>query len=74
VELSRLEVVVEPAPAILERIRPGQSAEIRVAEVPDEAFEGTVKEVANGRVIVEFISGTPVVMPGLSAHVRVRVT
>jgi hypothetical protein len=55
-ELSRLEVVLEPAlnPGTYP---PGSAAEVHVAEAMGEAFAG-VESVENGRVVAEFISGT----------------
>ncbi|MGH9627088.1 MAG: HlyD family secretion protein [Bryobacteraceae bacterium] len=72
-DLSSLEVVLEPDPAVLARIRPDQPAMVLVAEDP-EGFAGRVKSVENGQVIVEFKSPNPAVRPGLSAQVKIRLT
>jgi len=71
--LSSMEVVLEPAPQALPRIRPGQIAAIHVAEMP-EPISGTVREISGSRVIVEFISPTPLIKPGLSAQVTIKLT
>jgi multidrug resistance efflux pump len=72
VELSSLEVVVEPEPPVLERIRPGQEAVIQVAEIPGEGLPGKVREIKSGQVVVEFVSPSPAVQPGLTAQVRIK--
>lgn len=73
VNLALLEVVVEPEPPVLERIRPGQEAVVQVAETL-EAIQGKVKEVRGNEVIVEFTSPSPAVTPGLTAQVRIKLT
>jgi multidrug resistance efflux pump len=73
-ELSSLEVIVEPGPAAFARIRPGQNALIQVAELPTEALAGVVEKVENGRVTVHFASPNPVVKPGLTATVKIKLT
>jgi Multidrug resistance efflux pump len=73
-ELSSLEVIVEPEPAAFARIRPGQNALIQVAELPAEALAGVVEKVENGRVTVHFASPNPVVKPGLTATVKIKLT
>jgi multidrug resistance efflux pump len=74
VDLSRMEVVAEPEPAVLEKVRPGQAATVHVAEAPGEAFPGSVRQVTDKAVVVEFTSPAPVVMPGQSAYVRIKLT
>lgn len=74
VDLTRMEVVLEPEPPLRERIRPGQAASVHVAEAPGEVFSGSVRQVGEQGVIVEFTSPAPVVRPGQSAHVRIKLT
>jgi len=74
VDLSRLEVVVEPDPPTLARIRAGQPAEIHLAEIPGEAIPGTVEQVKEGQVFVKFSNPNPVIRPGLSAQVKIKLT
>lgn len=73
-DLSRMEVIVEPPPPELARIRPGQQAEVRVAELPNEALPAVVGEVAEGRAKIQFANPSPRVRPGLSAQVTIKVT
>ena len=72
VDLMRLEVVLEPEPPALERIFPGQPALVYLAEVPGDRLPAAVKEVKDGLAVVEFVSPTPAVMPGLTAQVTIR--
>lgn len=72
VELSQLEVVLEPAPPILARIKEGQAAGVRVAELADEELAGKVRKVDGNQVLVEFTAPNPAIRPGLTAQVRIR--
>jgi len=74
VDLTRMEVLVEPEPPLRERIRPGQRASVHVADAPGEVFQGSVRQVGQEGVVVEFSSPAPVVRPGQTAHVRIRLT
>ena len=73
-DLTRLAVVVEPSAPAIARIHPGQTAVVTVAEAQNELLAGQVKKVENGRVTVEFTSPDPAVKPGLTAHVRIKIT
>ena len=71
-DLSRLEVLLEPEPPVLARIKPGQQATISIAEQSAEPLPGTVKAVDQGKVVVEFANPNPLIKPSLSAHVRIQ--
>ncbi len=73
VDLSRMQVILEPSPAEMTFMHPGQSVRVYVAEVPNEAFEGTITEMTVDRTVVEFANPTPRIRPGLSARVVVPV-
>lgn len=70
---SAMEVVLQPASADLPRIHSGQPASIRIAEVVNEPISGTVREINGGVVVVEFTSPTPLIKPGVSAQVTIKV-
>ena len=72
VDLALMEAVVEPAPTLFMRLRPGLQALVVLAELPGEGVLGVVREVQNGQVIVEFTSPSPAVRPGLTAQVRIK--
>jgi multidrug resistance efflux pump len=71
-DLGALQVVVEPPPSVVSRLRPGQEAIVQVAEAANEALPGSIKEINEGRVVVTFASPNPAVRPGLTAQVRLR--
>ncbi|HET8547878.1 MAG TPA: biotin/lipoyl-binding protein [Bryobacteraceae bacterium] len=71
-DLGRLEVVLEPAPPVLARIKPGQQAGVSVAERAGDSLPGSVKALDQGKVVVEFANPDPLIKPGLTAHVRIR--
>lgn len=70
VDLSTLEVVVEPEPGLLARIQPGQAVVVEVTEGPLGGLPGRVLKIEEGRVIVEFANPSPAVKPGMDAQVR----
>jgi len=72
VDLTMLEVVVEPEPPVLARVRAGQDTLIQLAEIPGQALPGKVREVKEGSVIVEFTNPNPAVRPGLTAQVVLK--
>ncbi len=72
VDLSVLEVVVEPEPPVLERLSVGQPVMVEVAEGPPGALTGRVIALEkDGRVVVEFANPSPAVKPGMNAQVRI---
>lgn len=72
VNTSQLEITIQPEPALLPRIRPGQAAAIHIAEVPGEPVPAVVREIQEGRVTVDFTSPTPAIRPGMSAQVLIK--
>ncbi len=72
--LSAMEVVVNPTVPQLKRLKTGQTVAIHVAEVPNEVIAGTVRDVNGAQVIIEFISPTPLIKPGVSAQVTIKLT
>jgi hypothetical protein len=67
-----LEVALEPEPAILKRIRPGQPALVLVPDLESAGIAGDVKEIKGAQVLVEFNSTIPAIRPGMLADVRLR--
>lgn len=72
VDLTELEVVVEPNPVVLKRLKPGLPALVEVAELPEGGVPGTVRAVEDGKAYVEFSSPSPLVRPGVTAVVRLK--
>ncbi|MBI4876432.1 MAG: hypothetical protein HY822_17490 [Acidobacteria bacterium] len=73
VDLASLDVVLEPAPPALERIRAGQTAWVRLAELSNEPLPASVREVKGTQVFVEFTSPNPAIRPGLTAQVTIKI-
>jgi len=73
VDLSSLEVVVEPDPPALARIRAGQPATVRLSEMANEPIPASVREVKGTQVLVEFTSPNPAIRPGLTAQVTIKI-
>jgi multidrug resistance efflux pump len=71
-DLFDLEVVVEPPPTMLKRIRPSQEALVLILDVSSSGLPGKVKAIDGPRVVVEFQSAIPEVKPGMRADVRLR--
>jgi hypothetical protein len=72
-DLSTVEVVLEPAPDQLRQIQPRQPALLTTADVASEPLEGEVASVENGKVTVRFANPSPLVKPGHTGEVRIRV-
>ena len=72
VDLAALEVVLEPEARILKRFQPGQQATIQIAELPGSGLPGTVSKIEDGKVIVEFASPSPLVVPGMTVLVQLK--
>jgi multidrug resistance efflux pump len=72
-DTSQLQVILEPDPDQLPRIQPGQDAVITTADAPD-LLPGKVASVEEGKVVVQFANPSPLVKPGHTAQVRIRVT
>jgi multidrug resistance efflux pump len=67
-----LEVAVEPQPAVLKRLRPGQPALVLVPDLGIPGITGDIKEIKGAQVVVEFNSTIPAIRPGMVADVRFK--
>jgi multidrug resistance efflux pump len=72
VNLSELQVRVNPDPDALKRLKPGDSALVIVADLGGEGIAGSVKEIQGNQATVTFTSPNPVVKPGMTAQVRIK--
>jgi HlyD family secretion protein len=71
-DIYALEVTVEPDPKVLKQIHPGQQALVVVLDLQTPGMPGTVKDVKDGKVTVEFNSALPAIKPGMRADVRLK--
>ncbi len=73
-QLSQLEVVLDPDPPAMRRIRLGQAALVSLPEQGSDGMLGAVKAIQGAQVIVAFTSPSPAVKPGMLAQVRIKVS
>lgn len=73
-QLSQLEVVLDPDPPSMRRIRLGQPALVSVPDQGSDGMLGSVASIQGAQVIVAFSSPNPNVKPGMVAQVRIKVT
>jgi HlyD family secretion protein len=67
-----LEIALQPEPAVLKRIHPGQPAMVLVLDLQSNGIPAEVKEIKGTDVIVAFNSNTPAIRPGMQADVRLK--
>lgn len=72
VDPALLEIVVEPEPPALARIKAGQPAMVMIPDVMSDGLQGQVKEVKDKQVVVEFTSPNPAVKHGMTGSVKIR--
>jgi multidrug resistance efflux pump len=72
VDLSLLEITVDPEPPVLKVLKVGQPALIVIAGLPGEGILGSVKAQEGTQVIVPFTSPNPSIKPGQTAQVRIK--
>jgi HlyD family secretion protein len=70
-DLSQLAVTVHATPPALQHIRPGQDALILVADLSG-VIPATVKDIKGSEVTLSFLSPSPVIRPGMTAQVRLK--
>jgi len=71
-DMYALEVALEPAPAVLARLRPGQPALVLILDLQSAGLPGQVKEIQGNQVVVEFNCPLPAVRPGMNVDVRLK--
>jgi multidrug resistance efflux pump len=71
-DLYELEVAIDPPPAALAHIHPGQPALVLVLDLQSASLPGEVRELKDNQVIVDFSSNLPAIRPGMRADVRLK--
>jgi HlyD family secretion protein len=70
--LTDLQVSIVPQnPKMLAGVHKGQAAAIEIAEAPG-SIPGTVREIRDAQILVEFTSPAPIIRPGLTAQVKIK--
>jgi multidrug resistance efflux pump len=72
VDLFDLEVVLEPKPEDLKRLRPHQPALVIIPDLQGISLTGEIKQIEGSQVIISFMSSMPAIRPGMPAEVRLR--
>lgn len=71
-DLNALEVPLEPEPAILARLRPGQPALVLILDLQAAGIPGAISEIDGNQVLVQFNCTLPGIRPGMRADVRLK--
>ena len=72
VNLSELQVRLNPDPEALKHLKPGAPAIVIVADQAAEGIPAVVKEIQGNTAVVTFTNPNPIVKPGMSAQVRIK--
>jgi multidrug resistance efflux pump len=72
-DMFSLEVVLEPPPNVLSKLRPEQQALVIIPDLQSAGMPGAVKSITGGEVVVQFECTLTAVKPGMLADVRFRV-
>jgi multidrug resistance efflux pump len=73
-DLSVMHAVAEASPAQIGQVKAGQPAAVLIAEMGGEILQGAVAKVEDGKIVVEFPSPNPLIKPGLTAQIRIKLT
>lgn len=71
-DLGQLQVVLEPEPAVLQKLQPGLGALVILGEFASEPLNAEISRIENGKVYVMFGSPDPSIKPGVTAQVRIK--
>ncbi len=71
-DMFALEVALEPEPQVLQRLVPGEPALVLIPDLQNAGISGQVKEIQDGRVVVEFNCTLAGVRPGMPVEVRLK--
>jgi hypothetical protein len=71
-DIAALEVIVAPPPDVIKKLYPGMPTMVLIPEVTSAALGGTVKSATEKEVVIEFVSATPSIHPGMKADVRFK--
>jgi membrane fusion protein (multidrug efflux system) len=69
--LTDLEVVLKPEAAVLAKLKVGAAVTIDAPEAPGP-IQGTLREIKDGEVFIDFKSPLPAIKPGMTAQVKFK--
>jgi HlyD family secretion protein len=73
-DLSVMHAVADASPAQISRVKVGQPATVLLAEMGGEILQGAVVKLEYGKIVVQFPSPNPLIKPGLTAQIRIKLT
>jgi len=73
-DLSAMQAIAQASPAQIKQIKPGQPATVTIVEMAGEILQGSVLKIEGDRVVIEFANPNPLIKPGLTAQVRIKLT
>jgi multidrug resistance efflux pump len=71
-DLGQLQVVVEPEPPVLAKLKVGFPAAVILAEFASEQLNAEISRIEDGKVFVIFGSPDPAIKPGITAQVTIK--
>ncbi len=71
-DLGQLQVVLEPEPAVLQKLQAGMAALVILGEFASEPLNAEINRIENGKAYVMFGSPDPAIKPGVTAQVRIK--
>lgn len=70
IDLTAMEIVVELPAEVAKKLKVGSNALLQIAEAGPAPLNGTVREVQEAAAIIEFVSPSPAIRPGMTGQVR----
>ena len=73
-DMSAMQAVAQASPEQIRQLKPGQPATVTIVEMGGEILQGSVLKIDGDRVFIEFANPNPLIKPGLTAQVRIKLT
>jgi len=70
VDLSAMEITAEVPPELAGKLAAGGRVFVQIVEAGEAPLNGTIREVRDNVAVIEFISPSPTIKPGMSGQVR----
>jgi len=73
-DMSAMQAVAQASPEQIRQLKPGQPATVTIVEMGGEILQGSVLKIDGDKVVIEFANPNPLIKPGLTAQVRIKLT
>ncbi len=73
-DMSAMQAVAQASPEQIRQLKPGQPATVTIVEMGGEILQGSVLKIDGDKVYIEFANPNPLIKPGLTAQVRIKLT